>query len=187
MISPYEAKALGYRLAIISNMNIEHNVHFRPYEDSDWPDLCEVHDLARLDELKSSVSSEAFLDLEATYESEGLFDGEVWVAHVNTQVVGFVAVAEDEVNWLYVHPAYYRKGIGRKLLQLILQRCGPIVETTALEGNGAAIQLYLSEGFEVVERRVGKLAGNEAFDAVGLIMKRDAAKIPIQTGSFSTQ
>ena len=158
-------------------MSIEPNILLRPYQSSDWPDLCEVHDLARRDELVGSVNPEAFLTLEATYESEGLFDGEVWVAHVDDRIVGFVAAADDEVNWLYVHPDCYRKGAGRKLLKLILSRCGPVVETTALEGNKAASQLYLSEGFEVVERRVGKLVGNDRFDAAGLIMKRDAARV----------
>ncbi|MEL6191020.1 MAG: toprim domain-containing protein, partial [Bacteroidota bacterium] len=47
-------------------------VDIRPYQSTDWPRLCEIHDASRLDELKLSVGTEAFLTLEQTAENEGL-------------------------------------------------------------------------------------------------------------------
>jgi GNAT superfamily N-acetyltransferase len=67
--------------------------------------------------LRVSVGIEAFLSLAATFENEGLFEGEVLVACDDETVVGFIAFADDEVTWLYVSPDYYRQGIGKKLLR----------------------------------------------------------------------
>ncbi len=39
-------------------MNIE--ILIRNYVESDWQYLCEIHDLARMDELKKSVGEAAF-------------------------------------------------------------------------------------------------------------------------------
>ena len=91
-------------------------IDLRPYAPSDWVAINAIHDAARLDELRASVGVEAFLSLAQTAESEGLFDGEVWVAERDGRVVGFVAFTRDELTWLYTDPAHYRRGVGRTLL-----------------------------------------------------------------------
>jgi hypothetical protein len=70
------------------------SIVIRPYAAPDWDAVARIHDSARLDELRLSVGTEAFLDLAATYEGEGLFDDEVWVAELDGQVAGFIAVSE---------------------------------------------------------------------------------------------
>jgi ribosomal protein S18 acetylase RimI-like enzyme len=45
-----------------------------------------------------------------------------------------------------------------------------------LVGNEPAVALYLGEGFEIVRRVDGKLAGNEAFAACGYVLQRAASK-----------
>lgn len=37
----------------------------------------------------------------------------------------------------------------------------------------SGIALYLSEGFKVIRRVEGKLIGNEEFDAIGLVLRRE--------------
>jgi ribosomal protein S18 acetylase RimI-like enzyme len=132
-----------------------------------------IHDRARLDELRTSVGVEAFLSLADTFESEELFAGKVWVACDEEIVVGFVAFAYDEITWLYVSPDYYRRGIGRKLLSQAIDRSSNKIETSVLSGNDAALQLYLSEGFKIIETKTGKLNGNESFPATGHILQLD--------------
>jgi ribosomal protein S18 acetylase RimI-like enzyme len=144
----------------------------RPYSPTDWTRLCEIHDAARLDELRPSVSIEAFLPLEQAAESEGLFDGTVVVAEVDGVVRGFVAFTDNEMTWLYVEPSYYGRGIGKMLLQHAIDHAGPVLRTEVLEGNEPALGLYRSYGFVIVERRVGKMQGNERFPAVGFILER---------------
>lgn len=135
-------------------------VDIRPYESSDWDAISQIHDRARLDELKRTVGVEAFLSLEATAESEGLFDGEVRVVLLEDVASGFGAIDRDEVTWLYVDPAKARRGAGRALLRHLIERGGARVEASVLSGNDPAIKLYESEGFVIQETRTGKLVGN---------------------------
>lgn len=148
-------------------------VYLRQYHPDDWSGIAAIHDRARLDELRASVGVEAFLSLEATAETEGLFAGEVWVACDDEAIAGFVAFADDEVNWFYVSPDYYRQGIGRMLLRKAIARCGDVVSVSVLAGNGPALSLYLSEGFKLVRIKAGKLSGNEAFPATGHTLELD--------------
>jgi GNAT superfamily N-acetyltransferase len=143
----------------------------RLYRKDDWHAISRVHDAARLDELRNSAGVAAFLSLAETAEREGLFDGDLWVAEHDDRVVGFVALDGDEVTWLYVDPAHYRRGIGRTLLRHAVAAAGQRVETTVLAGNDAALGLYLSEGFIVAETKTGALVGNEAFSATGHVME----------------
>lgn len=145
-------------------------VAIRPYEPGDWDDIRRIHDAARLDELRGAGLLEAYLDLEATYENEGLFDDEVWVAEVDGRVAGFIAgsVGADggEITWIYVDPALYRRGVGRALVERFLSRAGGPVELEVLEGN-AALAFYDALGFVLEKTTTGKLAGNERFTATG--------------------
>lgn len=147
-------------------------MRIRPYQPADWSRICTIHDTARLDELKLTVGTDAFLTLEQTAENEGLFDDKLYVAEVDGTVQGFVAYSDEELAWLYVDPAAYKKGIGRALVRHAVSDSAPTMEIELLEGNAPALALYLSEGFEVTERIEGKLEGNEGFAATGLILQR---------------
>ena len=143
----------------------------RPYEAPDWDAICRVHDAARAYELRSTVGMDAFLTLAQTAEEEGLFDEALDVLVIDEAIVGFAAYGEDELTWLYVDPDRFGEGHGRRLLRHVVERTGPVLRTEVLEGNAAALGLYLSEGFTVVRRSEGKLAGNEGFAAVGLVLE----------------
>jgi ribosomal protein S18 acetylase RimI-like enzyme len=146
-------------------------IQLREYRSEDWDAIAAIHDQVRLDKLSTSVGIEAFLSLAATFENEGLFEGEVWVACDDKTVVGFITFADDEVIWLYVSSDYYRQGIGKRLLRHAIDRCGKTVSTSVLNGNHAALHLYLSEGFKIMETKTGKLNGNESFPATGHILE----------------
>lgn len=145
-------------------------VGIRPYESRDWDAVCRIHDAARLDELRGAGLIEAYLDLADTYENEGLFDDEVWVAEVDGAVAGFIAgSASDEggeITWIYVDPGLYRRGVGRALVEHFVARSGGPVELEVLDGN-AARDFYEALGFVHASTTSGKLAGNEAFTATG--------------------
>ena len=148
-------------------------INIRPYESTDWSRLCEIHDASRLDELGLTVGTDAFLTLEQTADNEGLFDNKLFVAEVDNVVQGFVAYGDEELTWLYVDPKFYRKGVGRALVQHAVANSGPTMEIELLEGNTPALELYLSEGFKVIERVEGQLVGNEEFPAVGFVLRRE--------------
>jgi ribosomal protein S18 acetylase RimI-like enzyme len=123
----------------------------REYCDNDWPAVCVVHDRARPDELRGSGDLRAFVPLAAEQDDTASFQrSRKFVACVGEQIVGFVGVDETYLSWLYVDPAYYGQGIGRRLLRLGLQLIGPQAWTIVLAGNIRARELYESEGFRVV-------------------------------------
>ncbi|KQV50991.1 MULTISPECIES: GNAT family N-acetyltransferase [unclassified Duganella] len=142
----------------------------RPYQASDWRRICVVHDAARKFELAASGLADAFFTLEETGEAEGLFEATLLVAEIDSEVVGFAGFTEDEVTWLYVDPARYRQGIGRALVEAVLRGSGKPLSLDVLAGNAAALALYQSAGFKIVETISGKLAGNERFAATAHVL-----------------
>jgi ribosomal protein S18 acetylase RimI-like enzyme len=124
----------------------------RPLKIQDWPDVIRVHDAARPDELKGSCDPRAFVPLAEDPEFEELKASRVWVAEADDRVVGFTAVDGSYLGWLYVHPDYYGRGLGRSLLQHALEEQDGESWTIVLEGNTPALNLYRSEGFNVVSQ-----------------------------------
>jgi ribosomal protein S18 acetylase RimI-like enzyme len=166
-VKPATAVAAIWRLACgrLTTM------HIRPYSPRDWQRLCEIHDAARKFELEASGLIDAFLTLEQTAENEGLFDAEILVAEADNEVRGFAAYTQEELTWLYVDPRYYRQGIGRCLIRAVIKASPNPLSLEVLVGNDAALSLYRSEGFSVVEQVSGKLAGNESFAATAHVLK----------------
>lgn len=139
-------------------------VIIRDYISADWDSIQRVHDASRRMELKLAGLEDAFLPLKIAAEREGLFDYPgIFVAEENGVVVGFAACTEDELAWLYVEPAHMRKGIGRQLMESVLQQFPKIYYIEALVGNEPAKALYEAMGFEVTGIERGKMPGNEEF------------------------
>lgn len=147
-------------------------IRIRPYASHDWDFLAHIHDRARLDELRLSVGLNAFRTLAQTAQGEGLFDGQLYVAEQDERIVGFIAADEGEITWLYVDPDHYRQGVGRALLRHVLITAKGGMSTSVLDGNDPALQLYLSEGFEIIETREGTLQGLDGVRARGHILAR---------------
>ena len=145
----------------------------RKYCPSDWDAIQWIHDASRQNELKLAGLESAFLPLEVAAEREGLFNYPgIFVAEEEGIVVGFVACTEDELTWLYVDPAYTRRGIGRKLTEYALQQFPGIRYIEALVGNEPARALYESFGFELTGTESGKMPGNEEFSVKVYLLER---------------
>jgi len=129
----------------------------------DWPHLCQIHDLARAQELALSGLEAAFLPLSVAAEREGLFEYQLAVAEVSGQPAAFAAMADDELAWLYVHPAHARLGLGRALVRWALAQSDGPLTAEVLQGNLPALALYQAEGFEVTGLEHGQMPGNEDF------------------------
>lgn len=46
-----------------------------------------------------------------------LENNDIWVANLDGQVAGFLAIAGDFVDQLYIHPAFQRQGVGTNLIR----------------------------------------------------------------------
>lgn len=127
-------------------------ITIRPFVADDWKAICRIHDAARPDELKGSCDPRAFIPLQEDPEVEELRRSTILVAQADGRVVGFAAVEDDYLGWLYVDPHWYGRGIGRKLLRASLALVSGEPWTIVLAGNRPAINLYQSEGFSEVAR-----------------------------------
>lgn len=135
----------------------------RTYQPQDFPRLCEIHDAARLEELRLSKLEAAFLPLEIAAKREGLFDYQVILAGRFGQADGFVAFAANELGWLYVSPDQYRSGIGALLVYHTIEHAGPEISLEVLSGNEPALAFYKAMGFRCVGTESGVMPGSEEF------------------------
>ena len=138
-------------------------MQIRAYRPEDWPRLCLIHDQTRKDELRDAGLAEAFLPLHVAAEREGLSDYTVLVAEDADTVLGFVAFSDDELCWLYVDPAYYRRGVGAALVKAAVASAPGALTMEVLEGNAAALSFYQACGFHPVRTAQGWMPGNESF------------------------
>ncbi len=131
----------------------------RPFQPADWESICEIHDQARLDELKGSCDPRGFIPIREDPEVEHLKSCQKIVAVDGNRVAGFIGVDQEYVGWLYIHPDYYRQGLGRRLLRAGLELTPDKAWTIALENNLPALTLYHSEGFHETNRYESDNAG----------------------------
>ncbi len=113
----------------------------------------------RPDELAGSCDPRTFVPIEEDKEIEHLTLWQKLVAISDDRVAGFIGVDEGYIRWLYIHPDFYRQGIGRKLLKEGLKLIKEKAWTIALAGNSPAVKLYKNEGFLEVNRYESDNAG----------------------------
>ena len=145
----------------------------RPYRPEDFPGIERVHDRARRVELRYAGLEDAFLPLHIAAEREDLFAYPgLFVAELGGEIAGFAACTQEELAWLYVDPAHFRKGVGRALAEHALQRFPGIRRVEVLSGNAPAKALYARLGFVTAATERGRMPGNEAFSVQVDCMER---------------
>ena len=145
----------------------------RPYRPEDVPGIERVHDRARRVELRYAGLEDAFLPLRIAAEREDLFAYPgLFVAELGGEIAGFAACTQEELAWLYVDPAHFRKGVGRALAEHALQRFPGIRRVEVLSGNAPAKALYARLGFVTAATERGRMPGNEAFSVQVDCMER---------------
>ncbi len=138
-------------------------MNIRRYRDEDFKRLCSIHDAARQNELRLAGLEAAFVPLEAAAYREGLFDYKIYVAELDGVAAGFCAFSDDELAWLYVDPAFSRRGVGRALARFALSSLARPAYIEVLCGNEPALSLYRSLGFADERISEGRMPGNESF------------------------
>ena len=129
-------------------------VEIRDYTPADWPQVCAIHDLARVQELAhGGVDTRAFRPMVDAAEGDEFFISKTVVACCDHRVVGFISWNGPYISWLYVEPGAQRRGIGTKLLDYALRLIGPEAWTNMLAGNEPAQKLYQAAGMEIVWTR----------------------------------
>lgn len=135
----------------------------RDYKPEDWDTICKIFDLAKPDEMRGSCNTNAVLPLTEDKNLIQLFNNSrIIVAALDEEIVGFAGFSGQLISWLFVDPAYYRQGIGKKLLDTVLSYVGEKAYLNVAKYNEPAKTLYFSRGFHIVNEYHGLYNGFEA-------------------------
>jgi len=74
-------------------------------------------------------------------------------------VVGMLALGGTEVDQLFVHVDYQRRGIGARLIELAKSLSPGMLRLYTFEVNSGAQAFYEKQGFRIVGRGVEKVSG----------------------------
>ena len=139
-------------------------ISIRPYEVSDYNEICLIHDAARKIELSLASLDDAFLPFTIASEREDFFEYPyIDVAIMDGRIVAFSAYTKEELAWLYVSADKMRQKIGSAMVERALQKAPDINAIEVLVGNEPAKKLYESFGFSVRNIAGGVMPGNESF------------------------
>ena len=134
----------------------------RIFTPADWSAVCDLYEPAARLELKlSGTDPRAFRPMSDEEDLDTFLQlNSALVACLNGRVVGFVAWRDrgdwrrsGYLSWLYVDPAYHRRGIGERLLGMAMDSLGDQAWTLAKQGNDPAIRLYRRHGMPRRARR----------------------------------
>ncbi len=76
---------------------------------------------------------------------------EVWVAELDGKIVGFLSVAGEHLDHLYVRPGYYRQGIGDRLLVKAKAMSPQRLRLFTFQRNERARAFYEARGFVLID------------------------------------
>ncbi len=71
----------------------------------------------------------------------------VWVAESGGRIVGFFALKGEELEQLYIHPEYFRRGVGQQLLAKARELSPERLHLFTFQRNTRARAFYEAHGF----------------------------------------
>ena len=119
----------------------------RNYQSSDIEHLIQIW-------LEASIKAHHFIPREfwqsqvESMRNIYLPSSEVYVYELDSSVVGFYALHEDNLAAIFVSPDQQHQGIGKQLIDHAKQR-RPMLTLSVYKENQASYQFYLSQGFKI--------------------------------------
>lgn len=125
-------------------------MQIRPFHSSDFPAILEIYALSKLDELQFEGRAFALVPLDQDAPRLARFRAsDVYVCE-SDGILGFAACVGSNISFLYVRPSARGQGVGKRLLEFLLQRLPPPVNLNVVQSNLPAKSLYQQYGFQVV-------------------------------------
>jgi ribosomal protein S18 acetylase RimI-like enzyme len=121
----------------------------RDYRDEDFDAVTILWRVAREKSLPDFQRHKGYF----FYEDQNYFrdhilkQDHVWVVEVDDRAVGFMAMKNDFIDQLYIHPDYQRRGIGKALLDFAWEQSPEHVWLYTLQVNVNARTFYENNGF----------------------------------------
>lgn len=118
------------------------------------------HNASKKDEFAGENFDVTVVPLSEDYDMLQLLrDSKVYI-YEEIDIVGFVGAKENYISWLFVHPDFRGKNIGKKLVLHVLSELNGEVTLNVARSNITATNLYQSLGFEIDKEFTGRYQGN---------------------------
>ena len=126
-------------------------MNIRPFEQTDYPAILDIYSKSKLDEL--ICENQEFellpLDQDAKRFAE-LLESDIYVFD-DDGVIGYGALFGEEIRALFVHSSGRGKGLGKTLLEYLLNKINGAASLYVAKTNAPAKGLYKKFGFIVVD------------------------------------
>lgn len=89
-------------------------------------------------------------------------NSETWVYVENSVILGFIGMQGNEIGGLFVLPIHQSKGVGRTLVNFILEQHDQL-EVEVFEKNKIGIPFYTKFGFTTYKQYIMEETGEQVF------------------------
>jgi ribosomal protein S18 acetylase RimI-like enzyme len=130
-------------------VNMDQEFQIREYRESDFDAVTILWRVAREKLLPEGQTDTGhyFYEDQAYFRNQVLKKNKVWVVVKDQRPVGFMAMENDFIDQLYIHPQYQRRGIGQEFLKFARSRSPGHLWLYTLQSNVNARAFYEKNGF----------------------------------------
>lgn len=122
----------------------------RPLQSGDFDRIAEIYDLSHAQEYSGEVYQ---FPPQPLVDNSALLDlfhaSEIFVFEDEGEIKGFVGHQGSHIAWLYVDPEFQGCGVGKQLIEFLLNRLNGIAVISVVKTNHAALHLYQQRGFRI--------------------------------------
>jgi len=134
-------------------------MHIRAYKESDLNAVLDSWETAT--RLAHEFMADNFIALQRKNVAEVyLPNTDTWVAEVDGDVMGFIALMGSEVGAIFLQPSHHGKGIGKALMDKAQSLHGNL-EVEVFKENTIGRNFYSKYGFELLEEKFHEPTGQE--------------------------
>lgn len=131
-------------------MTQEKDIIILPYNEIYRQEILEIWE-SSVRATHDFLSPTDFVEIKELVANLNFNDFQVFCSVYENTVMGFIGVADEKVEMLFLDPKYFGHGIGKKLLTFAVDELNAD-KVDVNEQNTKALKFYQNFGFEIVER-----------------------------------
>jgi ribosomal protein S18 acetylase RimI-like enzyme len=131
------------------NTKMDQNFWIREYRDEDFDAVTILWRIAREKLLPEGVTDTGhhFCEDQDYFRNQVLKKNRVWVVEIDRRPAAFMAMENEFIDQLYIHPRKQRRGIGTALLEFARRKSPDHLWLYTLQSNVNARAFYEKNGF----------------------------------------
>ncbi|GLX78470.1 acetyltransferase [Thalassotalea insulae] len=132
-------------------------VKIRPYQTSDLTAVLDSWEIST--RMAHSFMTDEFIAKERINTAEIYIPNtDIWVAEIDNEVKGFIALMGNEVGAIFLHPKFHGQGIGKKLMDKAQQLHNEL-QVEVFKVNTIGRNFYKKYGFTLLEEKLHQPTG----------------------------